>query len=112
MSNEYEQSAVEANFNAIQADLNDMKQSMSKMADALAKIAILEERHSVMASQMLRVSEKLEKLDSRQNDLELRHVKQDTAIKVTIRAIQVIWSIIGAGVLIGAWQVVKLVAGH
>jgi predicted nucleic acid-binding Zn-ribbon protein len=101
---------IEASFKVIQADLEDMKSSMSKMADALSKIAVLEERHQNMSATMLRVTEKLEKIADRQSALELAHVKQDTSIKVTVKAIQIIWAVIGSAVLYGVWQVIKLAA--
>lgn len=107
-----ESQLIENNFQSIQGDLADMKSSMSKMADALAKIAVLEERHQVMSATMLRIMEKLENLDAKQNELTLAQVKQDTTIKVSMRAIQVAWAFIGSGVLLGAWQVVKLVAAQ
>ncbi len=103
---------IEASFRVIQGDLEDMKASMSKMADALSKIAILEERHQTMSANMLRVTEKLEKIAERQAVLELDHVKQDTTIKVTVKAIQVIWAVLGGGILYGAWQVIKLLANQ
>jgi predicted nucleic acid-binding Zn-ribbon protein len=101
---------IEASFKVIQNDLEDMKTSMSKMADALSKIAVLEERHQTMSSNMLRVTEKLEKIADRQSALELAHVKQDTTIKVSVKAIQIIWAVIGSAVLYGVWQVVKMAA--
>lgn len=101
---------IQASFKAIQGDLEDMKASMSKMADALSKIAVLEERHQTMAANMLHITEKLEKIAERQSSLELAHVKQDTTIKVSVKAIQVAWAVIGSGVLYGVWQVIKLAA--
>lgn len=101
---------IEASFKVIQSDLEDMKTSMSKMADALSKIAVLEERHQTMSATMLRVTEKLEKIADRQSTLELAHVKQDTTIRVTVKAIQIIWGVIGAGVMYGVWQIIKLTA--
>lgn len=103
---------IEASFKVIQADLEDMKTSMSKMADALSKIAVLEERHQTMSANMLRVTEKLEKIAERQSVLELAHVKQDTTIKVTVKAIQVVWAVIGTGVLYGVWQIMKMLASQ
>lgn len=110
-SNSAEQ-LIEASFNVIRGDLEDMKVSMSKMADALSKIAVLEERHQAMSTNILRVTEKLEKIAERQSALELVHVKQDTTIKVTIKAIQVAWAVLGAGILYGVWQVIKLTAAQ
>lgn len=101
---------IESSFQVIRGDLEDMKASMSKMADALSKIAVLEERHQTMATNMLRVTEKLEKIADRQSALELAHVKQDTTVKVTVKAIQVIWAVIGGGVLYGVWQFMKMIA--
>lgn len=103
---------IEASFRVIQGDLEDMKSSMSKMADALSKIAILEERAQTMSANMLRVTEKLEKIAERQSSLEMAHVKQDTTIRVTVKAIQVIWGVIGGGVLYGVWQIVKMFANQ
>ena len=103
---------IEASFRVIQSDLEDMKTSMSKMADALSKIAILEERHQTMSANMLRVTEKLEKIAERQAVLELDHVKQDTTIKVTVKAIQIIWTIIGGGVVYAGWQIIKMLASQ
>jgi predicted nucleic acid-binding Zn-ribbon protein len=101
---------IETSFKVIQGDLEDMKASMSKMADALSKIAVLEERHQTMSANMLHITEKLEKIAERQSMLELAHVKQDTTVKVTVKAIQVIWGVIGGGVLYGVWQIMKMVA--
>jgi hypothetical protein len=101
---------IEASFKVIQSDLEDMKASMSKMADALSKIAVLEERHQTMAASMLHITEKLEKTAERQAVLEMAHMKQDTTIKVTVKAIQLIWGVVGGAVLYGAWQVVKMLA--
>jgi predicted nucleic acid-binding Zn-ribbon protein len=103
---------IQASFKVIQGDLEDMKASMSKMADALSKIAVLEERHQTMSATMLRVMEKLEKIAERQSSLELEHVKQATTVKVTVKAIQVVWGVIGAGVLYGAWQLIKIAAAQ
>lgn len=52
-----------ANIQSIRGDLEDMRVSMSKMADALTKIAVLEEKHQVVSSTMLKIMEKQEKLD-------------------------------------------------
>lgn len=101
---------IEASFKVIQGDLEDMKASMSKMADALSKIAVLEERHQTMAANMLHVTEKLEKIAETQNALQLEHVKQATTVKVTVKAIQVIWGVIGGAVLYGVWQIMKIIA--
>ena len=103
---------IEASFKVIQGDLEDMKSSMSKMADALSKIAILEERHQTMSATMLRVTEKLEKIAERQSLLEMAHVKQETTVKVTVKAIQVIWGVIGGGILYGVWQIMKILASQ
>jgi len=94
----------------IQSDLADMKSSMSKMADAISKIAILEERHQAMHNTMLRTLEKIEKQSERLTALEMEQVKQQTTIKVTIKAIQVAWAVIGAGVIYGLWHFIKMVA--
>lgn len=96
----------------IQGDLSDMKTSMSKMADAISKIAILEERHQAMHNTMLRALEKIEKQGERISALEMEQVKQQTTIKVSIKAIQIAWALIGAGVLYGAWYVIKMVAAQ
>lgn len=101
---------IEANFKAIQSDLEDMKSSMAKIADALTKIAILEERYAVMQASMNRIVEKLDTIDARQSATEIAQIKQDTTIKVTIRAIQIAWAILGSGMLYGAWQVIKIIA--
>lgn len=101
---------IDSNFKSIQDDLADMKSSMSKMADALAKIAVLEERHTTMAQTMVRIMEKLETLDKRQYELEITQVRQETTVRVTVKAIQVAWAVIGAGVMYGLWQFIKLVA--
>lgn len=100
----------DTSLKVIQDDLADMKSSMSKIADALSKIAVLEERHSAMTQSLVRVSEKLEDMDKRQNLLEMAQVRQETTVRVTIKAIQVAWGVIGAGVLYGIWQFIKLVA--
>lgn len=102
----------DASIRSIQDDLADMKSSMSKIADALSKIAVLEERHSAMTQSLMRVTEKLEDIGKRQNALELAHVKQETTVKVTLKAIQVAWGVIGAAVLYGVWQFIKLVAAQ
>lgn len=100
----------DAAFQIIRNDLEDMKASMSKMADALAKIAVLEERHQVMTSTQMRILEKLEKLDERQNNLEMAQMRQATTIKVSVNALKVAWGLLGAGVLAGVWQFIKMVA--
>lgn len=97
-------------FQIIRNDLEDMKASMSKMADALAKIAVLEERHQVMTSTQMRILEKLEKLDDRQNSLEMAQMRQATTIKVSVNALKVAWGVLGAGVLAGVWQFIKMIA--
>lgn len=107
-----ESQVFDANLRAIQDDLADMKSSMSKIADALSKIAVLEERHSAMTKNLVRVMEKLEDMDKRQNAMELVQVRQETTVKVTIKAIQVAWGVIGAGVLYGVWQFIKMVAAQ
>lgn len=101
---------IESNFRVIQTDLADMKASMSKMADALSKIAVLEERHQSMSSTMFRIMEKLERLDEKYADLHLQQVKQETTVKVTVRAIQIIWGVLGTAVMYGVWQIIKLAA--
>lgn len=103
---------IEANLKSIQDDLADMKSSMSKIADALSKIAVLEERHSAMTQSLLKVSEKLSEIDKRQNALELAHVRQETTVKVSVKALQAAWGVLGAGVLYGVWQLIKLVAAQ
>jgi vacuolar-type H+-ATPase subunit E/Vma4 len=103
-------SSKDAAFQVIRNDLEDMKASMSKMADALAKIAVLEERHQVMSSTLMRILEKLDKVDSRQNNLEMAQMRQATTIKVSVNALKVAWGVLGAGVLAGVWQFIKMVA--
>jgi vacuolar-type H+-ATPase subunit E/Vma4 len=103
-------SSRDAAFQVIRNDLEDMKASMSKMADALAKIAVLEERHQVMSSTLMRILEKLDKVDSRQNNLEMAQMRQATTIKVSVNALKVAWGVLGAGVLAGVWQFIKMVA--
>jgi uncharacterized coiled-coil DUF342 family protein len=103
---------IEASFKVIQGDLEDMKASMSRMADALTKIAILEEKHQVMAQTMLKITEKIDALTDKHNALHVEQVKQQTTLKVSMKAIQVAWGVIGSGLLYGAWQVVKLIGGH
>ena len=105
------EAGYEANFKIIRDDLEDMKVSMSRMADALTKIAILEEKHQVMAATMLKVTEKIDALASKQNDLFVEQVRQETAVKVALRAVQVVWAVVGSALLYGAWQIVKIVAG-
>lgn len=102
--------STEAAFRVIQGDLEDMKASMSKMADALAKIAVLEERHQVMSSTLMRILEKLDKVDARQNSLEMAQMRQSTTIKVSVNALKVAWGVLGAGILAGVWQFIKLIA--
>lgn len=94
----------------IRTDLEDMKASMSKMADALAKIAVLEERHQTMTSTQMRILEKLEKIDERQNNLEMAQLRQATTIRVSVNALKVAWGVLGAGVLTGVWQFIKMIA--
>lgn len=96
----------------MQGDLADMKASMSKMADAISKIAILEERHQAMHNTMLRTLDKLEEQQTEINGLKLEQAKQDTAIKVTIKAIQVAWAVLGSGILAGVWFGIKAVAAQ
>lgn len=105
-----DETVSEANFKIIQSDLADMKSSMAKIADALTKIAILEERYAVMQNSMNRIIEKLDTIDARQSATELAQVKQDTTLKVSLRAIQIAWAILGSGMLYGAWQVIKMIA--
>lgn len=102
--------STDAAFQIIRNDLEDMKASMSKMADALAKIAVLEERHQVMSSTLMRILEKLDKVDSRQNNLEMAQMRQATTIKVSVNALKVAWTVLGAGILAGVWQFIKMVA--
>lgn len=106
------ESSIEANFRIIQGDLEDMKASMSRMADALTKIAILEEKHQVMAATMLKITEKIDSLATKHNDLFIEQVRQQTTVKVAIKAIQIAWGVIGGALLYGGWQVVKMIAGH
>lgn len=101
---------TDAAFQVIRNDLEDMKVSMSKMADALAKIAVLEERHQVMSSTLMRLLEKQEKIDERQNALELSQMQQATTVKVSVNALKVAWTVLGAGILAGAWQLIKMIA--
>jgi hypothetical protein len=101
---------VEASLKIIQTDLEDMKTSMSRMADALTKIAILEEKHQVMAGTMLKITEKMDSLSEKHNDLFIEQVRQQTTVKVTLKAIQVAWAVIGSGLLYGGWQVIKMIA--
>ena len=102
--------ATEANFQSIRTDMADLKVSMGKVADAITRLAVLEERHQSMQMAMNRVVEKLDALDARQAALQIEQVKQATGLKVSMRAVQVAWAVLGSGLLYGAWQLIKLVA--
>jgi vacuolar-type H+-ATPase subunit E/Vma4 len=106
MSNEQ---LLEANFKSIQSDMADLKVSMGKVAEAITRLAVLEERHQAMQSAMNRVVEKLDSLDARQSAMEIAQVKQDTTLKVSMRAVQIAWVVLGSGLMYGAWQLIKLV---
>jgi hypothetical protein len=110
MSDNTEHALFNSALGAMQSDLHDMKTSMSKMADAISKIAVLEERHQAMHNTMLRTLDKLEEQQVEINSIKLAQAKQDTAIKVSIKAIQIAWAILGSGLLAAAWFVVKTMA--
>ena len=99
---------TEAHFQLLQADMADLKVSMGKIAEAITRLAVLEERHQSMQTAMNRVVEKLDAIDARQSALELSQVKQETTLKVSLRAIQVAWAVLGSGLLYGGWQLIKL----
>lgn len=103
---------LDANFRIIQGDLEDMKASMSRMADALTKIAVLEEKHQVMAATMLKITEKIDTLSDKYGELFIEQVRQQTTVKVSLKAIQIAWGVIGSALLYGGWQVVKMIVGQ
>lgn len=111
---------TQGEFNSLSRDVAEMKALMGKMVDAISRISILDDRQSSVAAVLVKVDERLARLEEAQHRAELSAARESvspvriTNLESSVREMHVerekdkarmqtiIWVVSGAWALVGA----------
>lgn len=127
------QDQTDRQFETVREDISDIKGTLNKIADAVGRLAVLEDRQMNTTAVSAKMLERLERMEDRQRtaevatsgydrmiilvegidkrvkEVEVAQIKSDTSIKAYTRAVQIIWTILGSGLLIGGGKLLSMI---
>ncbi len=92
--------AIHNGLTDLRIRMTSMEGVMGQIAEALTRLAILEERHAAVVTVVNKVSDKMDRSDSRVNELENDVIRIKTTASVLSKATTAAWAVLGTGILV------------
>jgi hypothetical protein len=98
-------------LNTMHEDMQGMRNSITQIAEAITRLAVLEEKQQTNTAMVTRLSEALEKTQTKLQTLELTQAVRDAQLQGAAWVGRALWAVAGGAVAAALPQLFKLLGG-
>ena len=105
-------SSLEQRMDDFSSDMREMRSSMAKIADAITRLAVLDEKSHINGINIEKIANKLERIEERVTEAEIRHVKFEAESEAGGKFKQFMLATFGGSLVIAAVEAIKFFGGR